>query len=46
MDGKGVMNWPNGERFEGDFKMGKISGKGTKYYNNGNKYTGEWANDA
>ena len=30
MHGKGVMVWPDGTRFEGDYIEGKINGKGTK----------------
>jgi hypothetical protein len=40
MDGKGVMIWPDQSRFEGDFKNGKMEGKGTKLFANGNKYIG------
>ena len=40
MEGKGIMIWPDQSRYEGEFKNGKIDGKGTKYYANGNKYIG------
>ena len=40
MEGKGVMTWPDQSRFEGDFKLGKIDGEGTKFFANGNRYIG------
>ena len=45
MDGKGVMIWPDESRYDGDFKLGKIEGKGKKEFANGNRYVGEWKND-
>ena len=50
MNGKGVMVWDQqGDseytRYEGDFVDGKMEGHGTVFYRNGNKYTGEFAND-
>ena len=45
MEGKGVMTWPDQSRFEGDFKLGKIDGEGTKFFSNGNRYIGQWKND-
>ena len=45
MDGKGTMVWPDGSRYDGDFKCGKIEGKGKKEFANGNRYVGEWKND-
>ena len=45
MDGKGVMVWPNLSRYEGDFKVGKMHGEGTKYFSNGDKYIGSWIDD-
>lgn len=46
MDGKGLMIWPDESRYDGDFKMGKIEGKGKKEFANGNRYVGDWKNDA
>lgn len=40
MHGKGTMTWPKGTRFEGTWEEGKAI-KGTMFYTNGNKYTGE-----
>ena len=45
MEGKGIMIWPDGSRYEGDFKSGKIEGQGTKVFSNGNTYIGWWKND-
>ena len=46
MHGVGTMIWPDQSRFEGDFLNGKIEGRGTKYFSNGNKYIGQWKDDA
>lgn len=40
MEGKGVMTWPDQSKYDGEFKSGKIDGKGTKTFANGNKYIG------
>ena len=45
MEGHGLMIWPDQSKFEGDFKLGKIEGKGTKFFANGNRYIGMWVND-
>ena len=29
MEGKGIETWPDGRRYEGDFKNGKKDGEGT-----------------
>lgn len=42
MEGKGVENWKDGRRYEGDFKNGKKDGEGTFDWPNGNKYVGSW----
>lgn len=46
---QGVHNFPNGDRYEGEFKDGKFNGWGTYYHlaNNqfrGDKYTGQFLN--
>ena len=43
-EGKGIMYWNNGDRYEGDWKNDKIEGKGIYYYNNGDRYEGDWKN--
>ena len=45
MDGKGVMVWPDQSKYEGEFKQGKIEGKGKKDFSNGNRFIGDWKND-
>lgn len=40
MEGKGVMTWPDQSKYEGEFKNGKIEGKGTKTFSNGDRYIG------
>ena len=44
-EGKGTMNWNNGDKYEGDWKNDKQEGKGIMYYSNGEKYDGEWKNN-
>lgn len=41
----GVMEWPDGTKYTGQFKEGKMEGKGTKTWPNGNRYDGLWRND-
>ena len=46
--GYGVLEYRNGDIYEGFFKDGLFSGKGTYYYNVRDsriKYEGEWLND-
>ena len=43
-DGKGVLTWSNGNRYEGDLYVGMMSGKGTFYWANGDWYSGEFKN--
>ena len=45
MEGKGIMIWPDESRYEGEFKQGKLHGKGTKHFANGNRYIRQWKND-
>ena len=42
---KGVKTWINGDKYEGDFEDGKISGNGVFHPINGDKYHGEWKNN-
>ena len=41
-EGKGIMNYNDGDRYEGDWKNGIKDGKGIYYCNNGTKKEGEW----
>ena len=41
---KGVRNYENGDKYEGEFLNGKIHGKGIYIYANGDKYEGVFVN--
>ena len=41
---KKTINYSNG-RYEGETINGEINGRGTFYFNNGNKYVGNWLNN-
>ena len=43
-NGTGTMVWPNGDKYVGEWKDGKIHGVGTLTWSDGTKYTGEWRN--
>jgi len=43
-NGTGTMFWPNGDKYVGEWKDGKIHGVGTLTWSDGTKYTGEWRN--
>ena len=43
-EGKGIMYYNNGDRYEGNWKNDKKEGKGIYYYNNGKKKEGIWKN--
>ena len=45
MEGKGILYFNNGNKYDGEFKNGLREGKGILYYNNGDKYEGYWKND-
>ena len=40
-----TLDWPDGQRFDGNFKNGIIEGYGVYYYANKGKYEGEWKNN-
>ena len=40
--GKGTYMWPNGQVYEGDFKMDECCGVGTLFYPDGKKFKGTW----
>ena len=44
-DGKGVQNWPDGGRYDGEWKDNKAHGKGKFWYMDGDIYEGEWKDD-
>ena len=43
-DGQGTYIYPNGEKYEGDWKNGKYPGHGTYSWSNRNKYEGQFKN--
>ena len=42
MNGEGVYEFSNGDKYEGAFKDGKPNGKGTYTFSDGVKWSGEW----
>lgn len=45
MSGYGKMYIQNGDFYEGNFRNGRMSGKGLYTWKNGNKYFGDFKND-
>jgi hypothetical protein len=45
MSGEGVIEWKNGDRYDGAMTSGKKHGRGTFVWANGQRYEGEWADD-
>jgi hypothetical protein len=41
-NGPGVFAYPDGSKYEGNFRNGKFDGDGTFYFANGDKYTGQF----
>lgn len=41
-NGYGTCVFPSGAKYVGDFKNGKLHGKGIFYFSDGNKYLGNW----
>ena len=42
MEGKGIFLWPDGRKYEGEFKNDKKNGYGEFTSSDGKKYKGEW----
>ncbi|MDD2741824.1 MAG: caspase family protein [Rhodocyclaceae bacterium] len=45
MSGEGVIEWKNGDRYDGEMRGGNKHGKGIFTWANGQRYEGEWADD-
>ncbi|MEM1281280.1 MAG: pentapeptide repeat-containing protein [Cyanobacteria bacterium P01_H01_bin.152] len=45
VDGRGSMLYPNGNRYDGDYRNGQRNGCGTFTFANGRQYVGEFQND-
>ena len=44
MDGEGIFTWPDGRRYEGQYKDDKKDGYGLFEWADGKKYKGYWLN--
>lgn len=44
-NGHGIMNFPNGDRYIGEFRAEKKSGYGVYIFANGDKYEGDFSDD-
>ena len=44
INGAGVYSYPDGGKYNGEFKNGEITGNGAYTYPDGSRYTGEFAN--
>jgi hypothetical protein len=44
-NGYGTYQFPNGDKYIGDFRQGRPNGRGILYFANGNKYLGDWENN-
>ncbi|NER83525.1 MAG: hypothetical protein F6K42_29030 [Leptolyngbya sp. SIO1D8] len=45
VDGPGIMKFPNGDRYDGEFKLGRRDGCGTFSFASGRQYMGQFKND-
>lgn len=43
--GQGILVWPDGARYEGEFRNNKANGLGRFFHNNGDVYEGEFRED-
>lgn len=44
MEGKGVFEWPDGRKYDGEYFDDKKEGMGTFYWPDQRKYEGQWKN--
>jgi len=42
--GQGTMEWPNGDKYEGEWISDKLSGQGCLTYHDGSVYRGRFIN--
>ena len=40
-----TYTWPNGNKYDGEWRDGKRTGQGTNTWANGEKYVGEWSDN-
>ena len=45
MNGQGTMLFPDGSRYDGEFKDGRMEGQGIRQYKNFDRYVGGFKND-
>lgn len=45
VSGEGIVEWPNGDRYNGQLAAGKRQGKGRFTWGNGQWYEGDWQDD-
>ena len=45
MHGEGLRTWPNGDRYDGEYRDGQAVGTGKFKYANGDVYEGQFEND-
>ena len=46
MEGRGVFEWPDGRKYEGEYIDDKKEGEGIFYWPDGRKYEGEWLTES
>ncbi|MEP0944688.1 MAG: peptidoglycan-binding protein [Rhizobiaceae bacterium] len=44
MNGRGILQYPNGDRYDGEFQEDQRDGKGIYEWSRGNRYDGQWKN--
>lgn len=44
MEGKGLMIWPDGRKYDGEYKEDKKNGYGTFIWKDGREFKGYWKN--
>lgn len=44
MHGYGIMSWPDGKQYMGQFVYGVKEGQGIHIWEDGKKYDGQWKN--